>query len=310
MRYCLAPKVAILMGCYNGASFIREQLDSIWAQEYTNWCLYASDDGSTDETLGILHEYQRRWGEERLVIINGRRQGFCVNFLSLACNPSIAADYYAFCDQDDVWLPQKLSAALAYLEKQDPNIPQAYGGRTIYTDLSLKMIGESRKYVYPCSFQNALVQSIAGANTMVFNHAAKELLQSIGPVNVESHDWWLYIVIEGVGGRLYFDLNPYLLYRQHPGALVGANITLRGQFKRLMMLLRGIYRKWNDENVRVLLTIKHLLEPHNAEVLDEFVRLRKSKLSHRIRMLSVCGLYRQGWHGGIALFIAAVLKKL
>ncbi len=306
----MIPKVAILMGCYNGAKYIAEQLDSIESQVHTNWCLYASDDGSNDGTLEILRDYQRRWGEDRLVIINGPRQGFCVNFLSLASNPSVVADYYAFCDQDDVWLPEKLKVAVEVLARQDDSIPQVYGSRTIYTDIKLNRLGLSQAFVYPRSFRNAIVQSIAGANTMVFNQTAKSLLASIGPVEVISHDWWLYIITQGAGGMLYFDLNSHILYRQHPEALIGANITIRGQLRRFIMLLRGVYRRWNDQNTKVLLGVRHLLEPHNAEILDEFARLRHSSLLHRIRMLSVCGLYRQGWHGGICLFVAALFKKL
>ena len=306
----MAPKVAILLGCYNGAKYIREQLDSIKHQEYTNWCLYASDDGSTDGTIDILKEYQRRWGEGRLVILDGPRQGFCINFLGMACDPKMVADYYAFCDQDDVWLPQKLAVAVDYLQKQNSSLPQVYGGRTIYTDISQKEVGRSRKFIYPCSFRNALVQSIAGANTIVFNHTAKFLLEKIGPVKVISHDWWLYIIVQGVGGRFYFDMDPYILSRQHPGALIGANITLLGQLKRFVLLMKGAYKKRNNENIRVLLSIKDLLEPHHRDVLEEFNRLRESSLQHRIRMLNVCGFYRQGWHGSIALFIGALFKRL
>lgn len=306
----LIPRVSILMGTYNGTQFLADQLDSIEAQEFTSWRLFVSDDGSTDGTLELLREYQRRWGDEKLVIINGPRKGFCHNFLSLASRPDIVSDFYAFCDQDDVWLPQKLGVAVDYLSVQDESIPQVYGGRTTYVDRRLKVIGTSQAFIYPRSFRNAIVQSIAGANTMVFNASAKALIQSIGPVNVISHDWWLYIITQGVGGQLYFDQQPYVLYRQHPGALIGANITLGGQLKRFILLLKGVYRRWNDQNTSVLLSVADRLQPQNLDILTEFARLRHSSIFHRLRMLSVCGLYRQGWHGGLCLFIAAIFKKL
>ena len=97
-----SPLVAILMGTMNGARFLPEQLDSLAAQTHQNWVLIASDDGSTDDTLGILKAYQAKWPTGKLIIKEGPKQGFCVNFLSMACDPSIQADYYAFCDQDDV----------------------------------------------------------------------------------------------------------------------------------------------------------------------------------------------------------------
>lgn len=304
------PKVAVLLGCYNGAQYIREQLDSIEAQEYTDWCLYASDDGSTDGTLNILREYQLRWGKDKLVVKKGPRQGFAMNFLTLASDPSIVADYYAFCDQDDVWLPQKLAVAVACLREKDSSIPQAYGGRTIYTDITLKEFGRSRKFALPLSFSNAIVQSIAGANTIVFNHAAKLIVQKVGPVAVDSHDWWLYILVEGVGGQFHFDINPYILYRQHTQALVGGNTTIRGQLKRFLSLINGDYKKSNDRNIETLLKHSYLLTAQHAKTLKQFAKLRNSTLADRLGMLSRCSLYRQGWHGRISLIIAALLKKL
>ena len=306
----MIPKVAILMGCYNGAKYITEQLDSINSQEHTNWRLYVSDDGSLDGTLVILKHYQDRWGADRLVILKGPRKGFCANFLSMACNQSIVADYFAFCDQDDVWLPGKLTAAINFLSEEDPAIPYVYGGRTIYVDASLKRLKYSADFVYPPSFRNAIVQNIAGGNTMVFNQAAKTLLTKVGVVDVISHDWWLYILVTGSGGRLHFDSNSYIFYRQHPRALIGANTSLRSQFVRFIKLLSGEYKMWNDKHVLVLQSVSNYLNYENSKMLDEFTRLRGSKLKHRLRMLSICGIYRQGWQGEISLFIVAVLNKL
>jgi glycosyltransferase involved in cell wall biosynthesis len=107
-----SPLVAILMGTKNGQRFLAEQLDSLIAQTHQNWVLIASDDGSTDDTLRILKAYQAKWPEGKLIIKEGPKRGFCTNFQSMACDPSIRADYYAFCDQDDVWLPTKLDVAL------------------------------------------------------------------------------------------------------------------------------------------------------------------------------------------------------
>ena len=79
--------------------------------------LIASDDGPTDDTINILKVYQAKWPAGKLSIKEGPRQGFCVNFLSMACDPNIKADYYAFCDQDDVKLPTKLSTAINNIQQ-------------------------------------------------------------------------------------------------------------------------------------------------------------------------------------------------
>jgi glycosyltransferase involved in cell wall biosynthesis len=298
------------MGCYNGAKYLAEQLDSIEAQTHTNWRLYVSVDGSDDGTMEILQAYQLRWGADRLNVREGPHRGFCCNFLSLAADSSIEADYYAFCDQDDVWLREKLSVAVNYLTLQYPNLPQVYCSRTQYVSHNLKPLGMSTAFPYPRTFRNALVQSIAGGNTMVFNHAAKSLLNAAGLVDVPSHDWWVYILVEAAGGMVFFDLNSYILYRQHPGALVGGNTSLRAKWRRFVMVMQGRFKDWNSKNIAALYTVKALIEPHNLQMMGEFKRLRNSHVLHRMRMISVCGLYRQGWHGTISLFFAALVKKI
>lgn len=137
-----APLVAILLCTYNGAQFLAEQLDSLEAQTHQNWVVFASDDGSTDQTLEILQQYHAKWASEKLTIRKGPQKGFCQNFLSLACDPKIKADYYAFCDQDDVWLLGKLEVALKNISKnREENVPYVYCGRTLYVNENLKKIG-------------------------------------------------------------------------------------------------------------------------------------------------------------------------
>ena len=306
----MIPKVNILLGCFNGAKYITEQLDSIESQTHQNWCVYASDDGSADEMLDILKEYQVKWGSNKLVILQGPSNGFCQNFLSMVCNPKIIADYYAFCDQDDFWLPEKLTAAIHCLSLKDSSIPYIYGGRTTYVDINLKKTGDSPNFIYPTSFRNALVQNIAGGNTMVFNHATKTLVTKVGIVDAVAHDWWLYILITGCGGRMHYDSRSYILYRQHPGALIGQNNSLKCQFIRFLKLLKGEYKAWNDQNIGALKLANSFLNYNNRKTLDQFILYRNSNLTRRLRMLSVCGLYRQGWHGEITLFLAVLLKRI
>lgn len=306
----LGPSVAILMGCYNGAKYLAEQLDSLEAQAHTNWRLYVSVDGSDDGTLEILNEYKLKWGADKLIIRDGPRQGFCRNFLSLACDPTIKADYYAFCDQDDVWLREKLKIAVAYLSSQQLDIPHVYCSRTTYVNHKLKPQGLSLPFVYPRTFRNAMVQSIAGGNTMVFSQRTKMLLNETGVQDVPSHDWWLYILVEAVGGMVYFDLNSYIYYRQHPGALVGANTSWGAMWRRFVMVMQGRFKEWNTQNLDALDKVARLIEPHNLQMMSEFRRLRDSTLMHRVRMIGVCGLYRQSWWGTLSLFIAAVCKRI
>lgn len=307
----IQPLVAILLGSYNGAKYIGQQLDSIAKQTHAHWRLIISDDGSTDDTLQEIERSTQDWAPGQLVVRQGPRQGFCQNFLSMACDTSVQADMYAFSDQDDVWLPEKLQVAVEHIQQHArPDQPYVYCGRTSYVRDNLKPYEESTLFVYPRSFRNALIQSIAGGNTMVFNQAAKKLIEQVGMVPTVSHDWWLYQLITGAGGRVFYDEKSYILYRQHAQALVGGNTTIAARIKRIFLVFQGRFEAWTDRNILALNQARDLLTPESREIFDLFVRLRRSTLKHRFRMLEVCGLYRQTWRGTISLIIAAVFKKI
>lgn len=306
-----ASLVAILLCTLNGARFLAEQLDSLEAQTHQNWVVIASDDGSIDQTLEILQQYQAKWPDGKLTIRSGPQKGFCHNFLSLVCDPEIKANYYAFCDQDDVWLPEKLYLALNnIIFNQDSELPYLYCGRTNYVNKNLKPCGVSPLFVFPPSFRNALVQSIAGGNTMVFNQAAKLLITKVGVVDVPSHDWWLYQVITGVDGLVFYDKVPQLLYRQHEFALVGGNNSFPAKMERIWMLLQGRFQRWNTQNIEALKQVNHLLMKNNQEILRLFETLKGARLKDRFRLIEVCGLYRQTRRGTFSLFLAILIKKI
>jgi glycosyltransferase involved in cell wall biosynthesis len=304
-------RVCILLCTFNGAKFLAEQLDSIAAQTHQNWVVVASDDGSSDATLDILRDYQTRLGADKLEIRLGPQKGFAHNFLSLGCDPKIKADYYAFCDQDDVWLPTKLAVAVQHIsENAASNQPYVYCGRTHYVSENLKPLGDSPLFVFPRAFRNALVQSIAGGNTMVFNQSTKSLLEKTGVLEVAAHDWWLYLLVKGAGGKVYYDAIPQILYRQHAGALIGSNDSVAARFERMIWLILGRFKRWNNLHVAALGKIVSVLTPENREIFNEFRRLRSSHVLHRFRMIEVCGLYRQGWRGSLSLYLAAIFNKI
>ena len=306
--------VAILMGTKNGERFLAEQLDSLVAQTHQNWVLYVNDDGSSDNTLEILNHYQAQWPVGKLIIKEGPACGFCANFLSMACDPNIRADYYAFCDQDDVWLANKLEMAVgnivAHQIHRHETLPYLYCGRTTYVSEKLTPIGISPLFVFPAKFRNALVQSIAGGNTMVFNQETKLALERAGVVDVPSHDWWLYLLVSAIGGEVYYDRTPQILYRQHDDSIVGENRSFTSKCFRAYTLLRGRFRNWNTENINALCAISGMLTEDNQETLRLFKMMRNANMIDRFRLLEVCGLYRQTWRGTLTLFLAALLKKI
>lgn len=306
----MIPKVAILMGCYNGSKHITEQLNSIESQTHTNWCLYASDDGSEDGTVDILIAYQAKWGSDRLVILNGPRRGFCKNFLSLAIHPAIKADFYAFCDQDDVWQANKIERSLNALQNYPKNFPSLYCSRTSYVDEGLNLIGYSSIPSEAPHFGNALVQNIAGGNTMVFSDGLKKQLQKFGLVDVILHDWWLYLVANGVGGSVIYDSKSSILYRQHGKNLIGSNDSVLQKIYRIRRLISGDYKSSIDGNLLALGSHPELLSPNSLSRLQNFQASREGSLWDRLTMIHRYGLSRRSFIGLISLYLAALLKKI
>lgn len=304
------PKIAILMCTYNGARYLTEQIDSLLQQVGCDWRLYVSDDGSTDETLSILKSYQDRLGTAKILIRQGPSRGYAINFLSLAADKSIRADYYAFCDQDDVWLPNKLEVAIDSLKQCAEARPALYCGRTRYTTNQLKPYGLSPCFAFPPCFRNALVQSIAGGNTMLFNQMSKVIVEKSGVRTIVSHDWWLYQLVSGCGGVVVYDPVPYILYRQHGDALIGENQKLLARAKRIVLLIRGRFKNWNSIHIQALTQCSQMLSSEAKLVLETFKTLRAGRLKDRVRLVEVAGLYRQTFAGTVSLYIAAIFNKV
>jgi hypothetical protein len=303
-----APSITILLCTFNGARFLAAQLASIEQQSHENWRLIVSDDHSTDATLAIIQRFAQRVPQS-IEIRNGPQQGPCANFLTLAADPSIPGDYFAFCDQDDVWHHDKLSHALDWVRSVAQETPAVYGGRTHLVCAGGLSMGYSRQFKRPPCFANALVQSIAGANTMLFNRATKRLFERTGPLNVISHDWWAYQLVTGSGGVVRYDPEPHLDYRQHSNNRIGSNRGLRAQWKRLRTVLNGGFVAWNDVNLAALQQSWHLLTADACALLDTFEIMRKGSLIGRLRAFAMSPMRRQTFLGNFALLAATILKK-
>jgi glycosyltransferase involved in cell wall biosynthesis len=229
---------------------LADQLDSFAAQTHSHWDVWASDDGSQDDTRAILSAYEKKWDRNRLFVGTGPARGFAANFLSLVCNAMVKADYYAYSDQDDIWEAGKLERAIACLKGVPRDVPALYCARTRLVDAENSDIGLSPLFSRPPSFANALMQSIGGGNTMLFNNATRALLQKAGrDVDVITHDWWTYLVVSGAGGKVFYDAHPSVRYRQHDENLVGMNSSWSARLVRLRMLWHGRFRQWNDMNL-------------------------------------------------------------
>ncbi|MGY4493067.1 glycosyltransferase family 2 protein [Pseudomonas sp. TE3610] len=306
-----AKTVAILLCTYNGARFLTDQLESFTRQTYPHWKLFVSDDGSTDETGSILERYQSTLGGDRVQIFKGPQRGFGSNFMSLIQNTGINADFYAFSDQDDIWFDDKLERSLAALSGTAEETPALYCSRTRLVDVDRRPLGHSPLFEKAPSFNNALVQSIAGANTMLINDTARNMLLTVSPnATIVAHDWMTYLIVTGCGGVAIYDAKPTMDYRQHAANLIGANSSFTQRLARLLKMCGGRFREWSDLNLLALEGTMSFLSPASRDTLDLFERARKSPLIKRLRLMYCAKVYRQTISGNISLVIATWLRKI
>jgi glycosyltransferase involved in cell wall biosynthesis len=305
-------RLAVLMATYEGERFIDEQLGSIEAQNWSNIDVWASDDGSSDGTLGVLAKWARRWRRGRFTVLSGPDRGFADNFRSLLVNPNpeIEADFVCFCDQDDIWLRDKTVAAAGVLARSGDR-PALYCARTIIADEWGHEFDRSPLFRRPPDFANALVQSIGGGNTMVMNRAAHRLVREAAiRTSFVSHDWFSYLIVAGAGGEVTYSETPHVRYRQHAGNLVGSNHGFKAQVERLFAAFGGRFRNWNDANVAALDACRDLLTPEATSILDAFRRARTAPFAERLASLKQSGVYRQSRIGQLSLYAAGLLGKL
>lgn len=303
-------EITILMAVYNGASHLHEQMASFAMQTGVTWRLIASDDGSTDDSVAIIDRFAGHYPGQ-VTRVDGPQRGAGANFLHLLHAVPDDTPLVALSDQDDVWLPEKLSRAARALESAGEG-PALYCSRTQICDDALTTTGESRRFPRPASFRNALVQNMAPGNTIVLNRAALDLARAAAAEagEIVIHDWWLYQLLTGVGGTVIHDPRPGLLYRQHNRNVMGSPAGLRAKLARARMLMRGGYRDWNSTNIAALQGSAHRLTRRNRVTLRSFAQMRDQAVLPRMAWFAKSGIHRQSRIGQAALWVAMLLGRV
>jgi glycosyltransferase involved in cell wall biosynthesis len=231
--------ITILLSTFNGGKFLRAQLDSFLKQSYQNWTLFWRDDGSSDDTIDIMRDFTAEIGANRCVESpsSGPHLGATPSFLRLLAE-NRNAEAVAFADQDDVWLPEKLSAAAAQIGGRTPVL---YCARQYLVDENLGTPRLSIAHVHLPAFPASLTQNIANGNTLVMNQTAAQLVAAMGVPEGTVHDWWSYIVVSACGGVVLYDPEPRVLYRLHKNNLIGSARPLPGRAIAAMQRGPGIF---------------------------------------------------------------------
>jgi hypothetical protein len=305
------PEVAILLSVFDGERFIAEQLDSLAGQHGVRWSLTWRDDGSDPRRsgAGVLEKFRARFpGQVFHADDPAGALGVGDSYMALLARAPDTS-YVAFADQDDVWLPGKLARAVSLLSRLPEQVPALYCGRQCLVNAVLDPIGRSAVPPRPLGFGNALVQNVATGCTMVLNRAARQAVLAMPPPSGTLHDWWCYVVLAGIGGRLVYDAEPFILYRQHEHNAVGATGAYLSRALRALRRGPGPFLDRLDLHLDRLRWYRDRLTPESRAVLDALCAARRAPLWRRLPALMRADVYRQGLAEDLVLRTWLMLRR-
>jgi len=310
------PNVAVLMATYNGERYLTEQIDSVLRQKNVNISLYIRDDRSSDNTVSIINEYISRTQNVFLLNTLQAQSRVTKNFYSIMRDIDLTGiDYISYCDQDDIWLDNKLEAAVNEINKNGVN---CYASNLLMGDKDGNIIANksiasklmsyltNHKSNKQTQFDFYFEAASAGC-TLVLNKAAAVYFQAAItrlfdriPADA-SHDWSTYAITRANGFDWYIDKNAYIIYRQHTENAYGANTGLKGVSKLLDLFKTGWYRK------HILMIDDLYNEQATHPAFIEVIRnYRSSSFASRCKVaFAICKYRRKPVHR-IALFLLII----
>ena len=266
-------RVSVAMSVYNPrAEYFREQVDSILEQTSEPVLVMRNDGSPNLETVALCAEYADR---DNVVVIDGVNLGFAAGFLA-ALRACPDTDYYAFSDQDDFWLPEKLSRAVEELDEVGAfidSVPVMYHSDFVFCDQNLNEVADTPNRRLSSSLENAVAEAAIPGMVMVFNRAMRERLLSVDPDGIAGHDWLCALISNGYG-KTISDPRVSLKYRRHSENVSAGNM---GAFQRLSFRIRTFLFGETLGKVRVM--IKRVatacsgeFSAHNRELIDLYSR--------------------------------------
>ena len=306
-------KVAVILGFYNGNNFIDEQVESIFNQNFKNIDIFIFDDNSKIKLE--FKELKINNNKKPKIKITKRKEnlGYAKNFLMGLEEVGKEYDFYAFSDQDDIWEKDKITRGIEALISKESKYPKLYCSRTSYYNSECtKVIGSSKIHPKKPTFSNALLQNIAGGNTILMNNLARQIVvKTVKAENFISHDWWCYQIISGAGGEVIFDKHKTVRYRQHNYNLIGKNNGFVDIQSRILEFLSGKVKRWSDVNLENLLKYRYLLTKDNIEILENFIKARRSRnILKKLNYFYKSGVFRQSNKETIIFTIGLILSMI
>lgn len=298
-----SPRLAILLSTYNGGRFLQEQLDSLLSQSYSNFVVVIRDDGSTDNTVELLNQYCNEHpsiihllsgsGAEAKNLGASGSFSFLIDYV-LQHKSDLGLDraYMFFCDQDDVWYPDKIETEFRSMQAVESEQQQADYPVLVHSDL--RVVSENKDLIAESftryqgletdrnSFSNMVISNLVTGCTALINEAAARKALPV-PGNAIMHDWWLALVAAAFGKLVFID-SPLVHYRQHDSNTIGAKEHKKAELARTGFFARVFSSKPNQHLFEVAEQAQVFLERYGAELPEHELRglLVASRMNSRI----------------------------
>lgn len=286
--------IDILVAVYNGEKYLKEQLNSLINQTYKDINIIIRDDGSTDNSLDIIKEFKFEHPEKTTLIEGNPTKSAKNNFFELLNHAK--SDYIMFCDQDDIWLENKVKLTLAKMQETE----ETYGNSIpvlCHTDLKVvdKNLNELHKSFFKMqkfditktSLNRALVQNIVTGCTMMINKPLLDLAKNTNSENVIMHDWWLFLIASAFG-RVEVVNSPTILYRQHGKNQLGAKRITNIKFSDMVNSINNSI----NQSLIFLKTYSSVLSLEQIELVSVYANIKKEKPLQRFFILNKYKIYK------------------
>ncbi len=272
-------KVTVLLSTYNGEKYLEEQLHSLIGQKGVETDILVRDDGSTDSTRNILDKWQK---QGLLEWYSGENMGYALSFMDLV-KRAPRSDYYAFCDQDDIWLEDKLQNAVESLEKVENGV-KLYCSNVFYYKS-----GETKGGIHSAppyyDRYTAMVRNIAPGCSMVFSERLKDILSLNPPKRLIAHDFWIFQAAMLLGEVVY-DFTPSMLYRQHENNQIGQKSGRMEIWRRRIKQLSNPARRneRQEQAEEILRCFGSIMDEESCKIVGTVAGYRYS-MAKKMRLL-------------------------
>lgn len=298
--------VVVVMSTYNGEKYLEQQLESLANQTIKPACVFVRDDGSSDNTTKLLDKWSQST-DKWLIWYKGENCGPGRSFME-ALEKAPSADYYAFCDQDDVWDSDKLECAVKMLEEADRPC-KVYVSNVALAGNDMKIYGQTHFRANE-TVQSALMYNQAIGCTMVISDALRRKISEYTPEYMIMHDCWIYRVCAALGGAMVFDNDYHMKYRQHEQNYSGGSKNKIEVWKKRFQSLFGRKKHMRKKTASELLKgYGSDMPQENRMIVREFAEYDRSFKNKR-QLIKDKEIYSESRFGNTGIKVSIYLGIL